>query len=98
MRSDDIWSSDTILQNIFSLIYRAQVVIVDFTGKNPNVMYETGIAYTLNKDVVPITQSDDDIPSDIHHYKAFIYSPKEDEGYRKLQKSLETRLGIVLGV
>ena len=29
----------TIMQDIFNLVFRAQVVIVDFTGKNPNVMY-----------------------------------------------------------
>ena len=57
LRVDDVWEESTVIQDIFNLIFRAQVVVVDFTGKNPNVMYETGIAHTLGKHVVPISQS-----------------------------------------
>ena len=39
LRADSIWEESTIMQDIFNLVFRAQVVIVDFTGKNPNVMY-----------------------------------------------------------
>jgi len=42
LRADDIWEESIIIQDIFNLIFRAQVVIVGFTGKNPNVLYETG--------------------------------------------------------
>ena len=64
LRADDIWENSTIIQDIFSLIYRSSIVIVDFTGKSPNVMYETGIAHTLGKLVIPISQSLDDVPFD----------------------------------
>jgi len=47
LRVDDIWEESIIIQDIFNLIFRAQIVVVDFTGKNPNVMYETGIAHTI---------------------------------------------------
>ena len=53
LRADDIWEESTIIQDIFNLIFRAQIVVVDFTEKNPNVMYETGIAHTLGKHVIP---------------------------------------------
>ena len=96
-RSDDIWDSSTILQIIFSLIYRARVVVVDFSDKNSNVMYETGIAHTLGKDVVPITRSVGDIPSDINNHKAQVYLPN-NEGYRDLQEKLTLRLRVLLGV
>src|SRR5690606_26560720 len=46
LRVDDIWEDSAVTQDIFNLIFRAHVVVVDFTGKNPNVMYETGIAHT----------------------------------------------------
>jgi hypothetical protein len=69
LRADDIWEESAIVQDIFNLVFRAQVVIVDFTGKNPNVMYETGIAHTLGKHVVPISQSLDDVPFDLTHHR-----------------------------
>ncbi|HBD9357658.1 TPA: hypothetical protein KLD48_003016, partial [Legionella pneumophila] len=91
LRADDIWDNSTFIQDIFDLIFCAKVVIVDFTGRNSNVMYETGIAHTLGKIVIPITQSLDDIPSDLGHHRALKYLPNE-EGYRELSNELFKRL------
>jgi hypothetical protein len=61
-RADDIWDNAHIMDDILSLIWRARTVISDFTGKNPNVFYETGIAHTIGRDVIQITQTIDDVP------------------------------------
>ncbi|MFZ4761804.1 MAG: hypothetical protein ACOYK8_03195 [Alphaproteobacteria bacterium] len=94
-RASDIWEDSTIIQDIFSLIYRAHVVVIDFTGKNPNVMYELGIAHTLGKHVIPITQSLDDIPFDIAHHRALKYL-KNTEGLTELKDKLSKRLRQLL--
>jgi len=91
LRADDIWDNSTIIQDIFSLIYRASVVVVDFTGKNPNVMYETGIAHTLGKLVIPISQSLDDVPFDMKHHRVLTYYPNQ-EGLKDLEKALGPKL------
>ena len=96
VRADDIWENSAFIQDIFSLIYRAQVVVVDFTAKNPNVMYETGIAHTLGKEVVPITQAIDDVPSDMGHHRALKYLPNA-EGLAKLADQLAARLNFIVG-
>lgn len=87
---DDIWDHSTIIQDIFSLIFRSYIVVCDFTGKNPNVFYEAGIAHTLGKHVVPITQSAQDIPFDLQHHRYIKYL-NNDEGIRELKKNLTTR-------
>ncbi|MCU1740015.1 MULTISPECIES: hypothetical protein [unclassified Pseudomonas] len=94
LRADDIWDNSSIIQDIFSLIYRAKIVIVDFSGKNPNVMYETGIAHTLGKIVVPLAQIIQDIPSDMVHHRALIYL-KNGEGLTKLETDLEKKLRTI---
>jgi hypothetical protein len=33
-RVDDLWNNSTIIQDIFELIYRSSIVIVDFSGRN----------------------------------------------------------------
>jgi hypothetical protein len=91
LRADDIWEDTTIVQDIFALIYRAQVVVVDFTGKNPNVMYETGVAHTLGKHVIPISQSLEDVPFDMRHHRVLKYLPNS-EGLLKLTADLATKL------
>ena len=78
VRADDIWEESAIIQDIFNLVFRAQVVVVDFSGKNPNVMYETGIAHTLGKHVVPISQTLDDVPFDLAHHRVLKYMANEE--------------------
>ncbi len=96
LRADDIWDNSTFIQDIVDIIYCARVVVVDFTGRNPNVMYETGIAHTLGKTVIPITQSIDDIPSDLGHHRALKYLPNE-QGYKDLSNELHKRLKVIYG-
>jgi hypothetical protein len=91
LRADDIWEDTTIVQDIFNLIFRAQIVVVDFTNKNPNVMYETGIAHTLGKHVIPISQTLDDVPFDMRHHRTLKYLPNV-EGLSKLSSDLSTKL------
>ncbi len=94
LRADDIWEHSSIIQDIFSLIYRAKIVVVDFSNKNPNVMYETGIAHTLGKTVVPIAQNVSDIPSDMIHHRALIYL-NNGEGLQTLREQLASKLKLL---
>jgi hypothetical protein len=95
LRADDIWENSTFMQDIFDLIFCSRIVIVDFSERNPNVMYETGIAHTLGKVVIPITQSLTDIPSDLGHHRALKYLPN-DEGYRNLSNDLYKRIKTII--
>jgi hypothetical protein len=91
LRVDDIWEESALIQDIFNLIFRAYVVVVDFTEKNPNVMYETGIAHTLGKHVVPISQSLDDVPFDMAHHRILKYLPN-GEGIDSMVSRLANKL------
>jgi hypothetical protein len=93
-RVDDLWNNSTIVQDIFELIYRSSIVIVDFSGRNPNVFYEAGIAHTLGKSVIPITQSIDDIPFDLRHHRVLKYL-NNGEGLQELKRGLEKRLKVL---
>ena len=93
-RADDIWDHSTVIQDIFSLIFRSFIVVCDFTGKNPNVFYEAGIAHTLGKHVIPITQSEQDIPFDLQHHRYIKYL-NNSEGLGELQKALSSRFSTL---
>jgi len=90
-RADDIWKNSVIIQDIFELIFTSKIVIADFTKRNPNVFYEVGIAHTLGKYVIPIAQSMDDIPFDLHHHRVLLYHDNS-EGRCELQKVLYSRI------
>jgi hypothetical protein len=96
LRSDDIWVNSTFIQDIFELIYCSRIVVVDFSGRNPNVMYETGIAHTLGREVVPISKAITDVPSDIGHHRALVYL-SNSEGLEALGHALQLRLSTLTG-
>ncbi len=94
-RADDIWDEPELIQDVFSLIYRSRFVICDFSGRNPNVFYEAGIAHTLGKTVIPIAQSKEDVPFDLGHLRYVKYLPNT-EGYAELQRSLTKKLAKLI--
>lgn len=95
-RADDIWENAAIIQDVVSLIDRSRIVICDCTGRNPNVFYEAGIAHTLGRDVILITQSDHDIPFDLRHLRYVRYL-NNGEGRAELTQSLQNRMQTLLG-
>ena len=86
-RADDIFSVNPIISDIWENINKARVLIADVSGRNPNVFYELGIAHTVGKEVVIITQNKDDIPFDLKHRRYFVYS-NDTSGLQKLRTNL----------
>lgn len=95
-RADDIWENPAIIQDVVSLIDRSRVVVCDCTGRNPNVFYEAGIAHTLGREVILITQSEHDIPFDLRHLRYIRYL-NNAEGRAALTEALQARMQTILG-
>lgn len=95
-RADDIWDNPAIIQDVVSLIDRSRVVVCDCTGRNPNVFYEAGIAHTLGREVILITQSAHDIPFDLRHLRYILYL-NNAEGRTELAAALQGRMQTILG-
>ncbi len=95
-RADDIWENASIIQDVVSLIDRSRVVVCDCTGKNPNVFYEVGIAHTLGREVILITQNEGDIPFDVGHLRHIKYL-NNTEGLEALKEALQARMQTLLG-
>ena len=90
-RTDEIWEEPEVINDIFSLIFRSNVVICDFSGRNSNVFYEAGIAHTLGRKVVPLVQNPEDIPFDLRQHR-FIKYLNNGEGLNALRDQLAPRL------
>jgi hypothetical protein len=90
-RADDIWENAHIMDDVLSLIWRARVIISDFTGKNPNVFYETGIGHTIGRDIIQIAQVIDDVPFDLRPIRTLTYL-NNGEGRTRLTQQVAARL------
>jgi hypothetical protein len=86
-RADEIHQPREIIDQIWENILRADLVIADLTGTNPNVFYELGYAHALNKNTILLTQSIDDVPFDLRHRRLVCYSGTS-AGYRRLRSAL----------
>jgi hypothetical protein len=77
-RVDEQIFTEGILQRIINQIAKADVVVADMTGRNPNVFYEVGYAHALGKIVLLLTQDALDIPFDLKHHQHTVYGGKID--------------------
>lgn len=95
-RGDDVFGSNVIMEDIRSSIERSRLVVADLTGRNPNVFYEVGIAHTLNRDVLLISQSMSDVPFDLRHRRVLVYD-NTPKGCKKLERSIVDNIRAILG-
>ena len=72
-RVDEQIFQGSILDRIYNQIAKADIIIADMTGRNPNVFYETGYAHALGKPTILLTQHSDDIPFDLKHHYHIVY-------------------------
>lgn len=63
-----------IIDDVWIQINQAAFIIADVTNRNPNVMYELGIAHAIGKPVILLTQDIETIPFDFKHLRHHEYS------------------------
>lgn len=90
IRADDLYGQN-IMEDVWQSILKAAIIICDTTGRNPNVFYELGIAHTLGKKVLLLTQNIDDIPFDLQAYRHIEYSVTISGG-NQLKESIKKHI------
>jgi len=81
-----------IEDQIWEQLRRAEAVVADLTGSNPNVYYEVGLAHALGKRIIFITQDDTPLPFDVLTSRYIKYA-ESDLG--QLQNELEKAFAAV---
>ena len=74
-RADAIKGQNNILSDVIEGIENNDLIVADLTGANANVFYELGIAHTLGKPVILVTQRMEDVPFDLKSYRVLKYVP-----------------------
>lgn len=88
-RIDEQIFIEGMLDRLFNQIGKADVIVADMTGRNPNVFYEVGYAHALNKIVLLLAQNANDIPFDLKHDQHIVYSGSIETLKRELTKKLK---------
>jgi hypothetical protein len=91
-RAEEIYFTGNVLDTINDEIRKADVIVAEMTGRNPNVFYEVGIAHTVNKPTILLVQNSDDIPFDLRTQNHLVYNPNK---IRDLQRKLSEILKVI---
>ena len=95
LRADDIYDNRPIIEDIWQHINEARILISELTGRNANVFYETGVAHTVGKEVILITQSMEDVPFDLKHLRCIVYE-YTPRGIKNLEDNLKSTVLHIL--
>jgi hypothetical protein len=87
-------NDETILGNVWCGLQERDIVVVELTGSNSNVMIEFGWAYLLGKKLIPLTQCRKDMPSDLPGLRYIHYSPLMKE-MRRMEEELARQLKVL---
>lgn len=72
-RVDEQTYDGRILDRIYNQIAKADFIVADMTGRNPNVFYEVGYAHALGKRTVLVVKTVNEIPFDLRHFPHVVY-------------------------
>ncbi|CAG0994027.1 hypothetical protein METP3_02830 [Methanosarcinales archaeon] len=78
LRGDEEKTSGDILPHILQLIVKSRLIIANITGRNSNVFYELGIAHSIGKEVMLISETVEDMPFDISHIRILTFRDAEE--------------------
>lgn len=74
IRGDEIYVKQRIVDDIWLQIRRCRFVLAELTSKNPNVLYEIGLAHAIGKPIIIITRNEDDVPFDLKSLRYLFYN------------------------
>jgi len=97
VRADtEIFGTGKIIDQIWSGINSAKVLVAELTSRNANVFYELGLAHALEKPVVLVSSNEDDVPFDLRHIRVIYYDVTDPFwGVKLLDKVAENLLSAI---
>lgn len=97
IRADnEIFGTGKIIDQIWSGIKSAKILVAELTTRNANVFYELGLAHAFRKPVVLVSSNEQDVPFDLQHVRV-IYYDKNDPfwGQKLIDKIAENILSAL---
>ena len=89
-KADSIYSDQT-LDRSWEQINESEVIIADLTYKHPDVFYKIGVAHTLGKKIILMSQHARDLPGDFRRFPFIIYD-NSIYGLQDLKETLHKML------
>lgn len=89
-----LFQTGSITKQIIELIYQSDLVIVNLTQSNPNVMYELAFRHTLGKPTITMAEIGTKLPFDISSERTIFYK-NDIRGAKEAQEELKKYLSHI---
>jgi len=86
IRADELFSTGSVVEQIWEQIEKSKVLLAELTEKNANVFYELGLAHAAHKPVVFSAGRVEDVPFDLRHLRVIVYDIREPQWADKLKR------------
>jgi hypothetical protein len=96
VRGDEIYTKQRIIDDIWNSIKTCRFVIAELTGRNPNVLYEVGLAHAIGKPIIILTRNGDDVPFDLKALRYLYYDTNNPFWGENLKNTLKDLILKVL--
>lgn len=96
IRCDHIQQSDVITSTIIDHLKNSELVIADMTGHNPNVFYEIGFRYAINKPIIQMITKKESIPFDLGATRTIDYDLQDLADVDKVRETLKNFINNAL--
>jgi len=96
IRGDEIYSKQRIMDDIWASIRSCRFVLAELTGRNPNVLYEIGLAHAIGKPVIIITRNGEDVPFDLKDLRYLFYDVNDPYWGESLKKGIQSLVQKVI--
>ena len=88
VRADELFTTGSVVEQIWEQINKATILLAELTGKNANVFYELGLAHAAVKPVIFVSANVDDVPFDLRHLRVIIYDIREPNWGENLKSKI----------
>ena len=95
-RADDLFRPSTIVNDIWEYTKKAKIILAVLTDKNPNVLYELGLAHAIAKPAILVTETLDDIPFDLRALRVIEYDKNAPDWGDSLKYNIENAIKEVI--
>jgi hypothetical protein len=96
VRGDEIYTRQDIVQDIWHSIRKARLVVAELSDRNPNVMYEIGLAHAIGKPIIFMSRNEEDVPFDLRGLRYVYYDPNNPFWGADLRSELTRLIKLVL--
>ncbi len=96
VRGDEIYATQEIIHDIWKSLKECRLVVAELSGRNPNVLYEIGLAHAIGKPIILITRNQEDVPFDLKALRYIYYDTNNPYWGETLKLDLTSKIMSVL--